>query len=50
VNQDTPRLAADFAILDVLLPGSAPGIKRDLDGLTAIGTLDDGFDVGGSVA
>src|SRR3954469_6903644 len=42
VEGDGPGLAADLAILNVLLRWPAAGIDRDLHGLVAIGTVNAG--------
>ena len=44
---DTPRLAADLAVLDVSLDASATGIETDRDDFPTIGTHDFGFRVPG---
>jgi hypothetical protein len=50
LDVDAPRLAADLAILDVVLPVAAPRIEPDGHGLSAVRAGHLAFDVGRAVA
>jgi len=47
---DTPRLAADLAVFDIVLPLAAAGIEPDGHGLSAVWAGHLALDVGRAVA